>query len=194
MNERFLDRAVFLDRDGVINEVFLRDGKPRAPLRLEDFRFFPGVEEAAARLRAAGFRLVVVTNQPDAVTREERSIVEAMHEAVRARLGVDAIKVCFHGRAEGCSCRKPKPGMLLEAAAELGIDLSRSFMVGDRMSDIRAGEAAGCAGTFLVLNGFDPRFAEDLPNDPRAVEAGSPREPDQRLGSLLEVAQVLTRN
>lgn len=143
-------RAVFIDRDGVINENSMRDGRPVAPTRLEDFRFLPGVGPALQRLKAAGFKLVVVTNQPDIATgRTPRHVVEAMHEQVRRHLPVDDIKVCMHVDADNCDCRKPKPGMLHAAAAEHGIDLGSSYMIGDRTGDVRAGRAAGCR-TILV--------------------------------------------
>lgn len=143
-------RAVFIDRDGVINENVQRGGRAVAPTRLEDFRFLPGVEDAAARLKAAGFVLIVVTNQPDIATgRTPREVADAMNEDVRRRLPVDDIKMCPHVDADACACRKPKPGMLREAAKERGIDLSRSYMVGDRATDVAAGRAAGCTTIFV---------------------------------------------
>jgi len=147
-------RAVFLDRDGVINENMVRDGRPVAPTRLEDFRILPGVEAAVRRLKAAGFAIVVVTNQPDIATgRTPRAAVEAMNEVVRQELAVDDVMVCQHVDADGCTCRKPKPGMLLTAAAERAIDLKTSYLIGDRGRDIEAGRAAGCL-TILVHSGY----------------------------------------
>lgn len=143
-------RAVFLDRDGVVNRSVVRDGRPYPPATLAEFEFLPGVPEAVADLRAAGFAVAVVTNQPDLATGKADPIaVEAMHELVRRTLGVDGIWMCRHTDADGCSCRKPKPGMILEAAAALGADPARSFMVGDRWRDIEAGHAAGCATVFI---------------------------------------------
>src|SRR5262245_27305450 len=148
--------AVFLDRDGVINANVARDGRPVAPTTLEDFAFLPGVEDAVRRLKSAGLLVIVVTNQPDVGSgRTPRAVVEAMHDLVRARLGVDDIKMCTHVDADGCTCRKPKPGMILAATAEHGIDLSRSYVVGDRWRDVDAGRAAGCL-TILVDNGYEP--------------------------------------
>jgi D-glycero-D-manno-heptose 1,7-bisphosphate phosphatase len=138
-------RAVFLDRDGVISANVERDGRPVAPTRLADFRILPGVEEATRRLKELGFVLVVVTNQPDiAAGRNTMAILDAMHEELRRRLPVDEIKVCVHVDTDRCNCRKPKPGMLLEAARERRIDLTQSIMIGDRWRDIEAGQAAGC--------------------------------------------------
>ena len=155
--------AVFLDRDGVIVVPEFRDRRSFAPRRLQDFRLYPEAAASLQKLKRAGFLLAVVTNQPDVGNGlMSRSEVEAMHEIMRRELPLDAIKVCFHGQAEGCDCRKPKPGMLLEAADELGINLKRSFMVGDRSSDVEAGRAAGCATVFIDLGYALP--APDFPD------------------------------
>lgn len=156
-----MNRAVFLDRDGVINRVVVRDGRPYSPARLEDLEILPGVGEAVEALRAAGFQIVVVTNQPD-VARGLQSleVIEAMHDRIRAELSVHEIKVCYHVDEDGCECRKPKPGMLLEAAVARSIDLARSYMVGDRWRDIEAGKAAGCS-TILVDGDYAERRAEN---------------------------------
>ncbi|MBI3457760.1 MAG: HAD family hydrolase [Candidatus Rokubacteria bacterium] len=155
-----MTRAVFLDRDGVINEVLLRDGRPLAPSSVGEVRLRPGVAEAIGRLRRAGFLIVVVTNQPDVGKGlVRREAVEAIHEALRRQLPLDDLKVCYHVDADGCACRKPKPGLLLEAARERAIDLGQSVMVGDRWRDIAAGRAAGCR-TVLVRASYDERPAE----------------------------------
>jgi D-glycero-D-manno-heptose 1,7-bisphosphate phosphatase len=155
-------RAVFLDRDGVISRSYVRNGRPYAPLRLEDFRLLPGAAAAVKSLRMGGFVVVVVTNQPDIGNGlVDATVVEAMHARLRARVRVDDIRMCPHRQDEGCACRKPQPGMLLEAAARWNIDLARSYMVGDRDGDIVAGKAAGCY-TFLV----DRRYSEQLSTAP----------------------------
>jgi len=155
-----MNRAVFLDRDGVINEALLRDGRPLAPSGVGELTLRPGVAEAIRRLHRAGFLIVVVTNQPDVgkglVAREA---VEAIHEELRRRLPIDDIKTCYHVDEDRCACRKPKPGLLLDAARARGITLGRSVMVGDRWRDIEAGRAAGCA-TILVRAQYDERSAE----------------------------------
>lgn len=154
-----LTPAAFLDRDGVINQVVVRDGKPFSPDSLDTLQLCDGTVEAIAILRAAGFRTIVVTNQPDVgAGRQSRAVVEAMHAFLRERLGLDDIRVCYHTDADACDCRKPKPGMLLAAASDWRIDLQRSFMVGDRWRDIDAGKAAGCR-TLLVGGGYDERPA-----------------------------------
>lgn len=142
--------AVFLDRDGVINANLERNGRPVAPTVLAEFHLLPGVVESVQRLRQRGYLIVVITNQPDVADgRTTRSTVEAMHDLIRSKLAVDDIKVCFHNDLADCACRKPKPGMILDAAAEHGIDLTRSYVVGDRWRDIEAGRAAGCMTVFI---------------------------------------------
>jgi D-glycero-D-manno-heptose 1,7-bisphosphate phosphatase len=146
-------RAVFLDRDGVIVIPEFRDGRSFAPRRLDRYKFYPDAAAALSRLKAAGFRLVVVTNQPDVgkgLIAED--VLNEMHDRLREAMPVDAIKACLHTQSAECECRKPKPGMLLEAARELQIDLARSYMVGDRAGDIEAGEAAGCRTAFIDLD------------------------------------------
>ena len=154
------ERAVFLDRDGVLVVPEFRNGRSFAPTRLEDYRFYADAPPALSRLKTAGFKLVVVTNQPDVGNGLlSRAVAEEMHERLRNAMPVDMIKACFHGKAANCACRKPKAGMLLEAADELGIDLEQSYIVGDRASDIEAGEAAGCRTVFIDLEYSERRPA-----------------------------------
>jgi D-glycero-D-manno-heptose 1,7-bisphosphate phosphatase len=153
-----LRRAAFLDRDGVINRCFVRAGKAYAPRRLADFRLLPGVAAAVRDLKAAGLLVVVVTNQPDIGNGlVDETIVTAMHDRLRARVAVDDIFVCPHSQDAGCACRKPRPGMLIEAAKLWKIDLKRSFIVGDRASDIIAGETVGCYTLFVDRGYREPR-------------------------------------
>ncbi len=153
--------AVFLDRDGVLNRAEVREGKPYAPRRLRDFRLLPGTVAAVRGLREAGFLLVVVTNQPDIGNGHVAPrVVEAMHARLRRRLSPDAIEVCSHRQDDGCACRKPRPGLLRAAAERLGIDLARSFLVGDRWHDIVAGRAAGCYTVFVDRGYREPRPVE----------------------------------
>jgi D-glycero-D-manno-heptose 1,7-bisphosphate phosphatase len=164
-------RAVFLDRDGVINRAVLRDGLPFPPESVQDLEILPGVAEALALLRSAGFRLVVVTNQPDVARgKQTRAEVEAINGFLTCTLPLDAVKVCYHDDADRCACRKPLPGMLLDAAREMSVDLSRSYMVGDRWKDIEAGERAGTT-TILLEN----EYPEKKPGNP-AAKVGSLRE------------------
>lgn len=164
-------RAVFLDRDGVLNRPVVRDGRPFPPARVDEFELYPDSVSACAQLKAAGFLLVVVTNQPD-VGRgtQSRETVEAMHSTMRAAIpSLDAVEVCFHaGAAQGepCECRKPKPGMLLRAAAAWNIQLSESFLVGDRWRDVDCAHAAGCRAVFI-----DHGYGEALRETPEFAVA-----------------------
>ena len=154
--------AVFFDRDGVLVHSDVRDGKPYAVRRLEDFRIEPYAAEVTNLLKKAGFLLVVVTNQPDVGNGlVERSIVEEMNARLLDALPLDSVKVCFHAQDGGCACRKPEPGMLLEAAAEMDIDLGSSYIIGDRWSDIQVGKKAGCSTIFL-----DRGYTENLSLQP----------------------------
>lgn len=140
-----LKRAVFLDRDGVLNRAVVRDGKPYPPATADEMEIVPEAAAALADLKGLGYLLIVVTNQPDVARgTQSREAVKEMHRRMAAVLPVDEFRVCYHDSADGCACRKPKPGMLLEAAAEHGIDLGASFMIGDRWRDVEAGQAAGC--------------------------------------------------
>jgi D-glycero-D-manno-heptose 1,7-bisphosphate phosphatase len=157
-------RAVFLDRDGVINANLVRNRKPVAPTTLAEFRIFSDAPEAARKLKEAGFLLVVVTNQPDVGTGvTPRAVMDAMHAEISRVMPIDDFMICCHVDADNCTCRKPKPGMILEAAAKYGINLRASYVVGDRWRDALAGQAAGCR-TIFVDHGYlqDQPFTPDL--------------------------------
>jgi len=166
--------AVFLDRDGTLNVPVVRAGRPYPPATLEEFALYPDAAEACARLKAAGFALVVATNQPDVARgTQRREVVEAMHARLCKLLpALDRIEVCY---APGRGVphpedrrRKPAPGMLTDAAAAIGVDLARSWMVGDRAGDIDAGHAAGCRTILL-----DRDYAEPAPAHPPHFTARS---------------------
>lgn len=143
-------RAVFLDRDGVLTVPEFRDGRSYAPTRLADFRIYEDAPEAVAALKAAGFLVVVVTNQPDVgAGLVAEAVVADMHEILRRETAVDDIEVCYETRAQATERRKPGAGMLRDAARKWGIDLAASYMVGDRDSDVAAGNRAGCVSLFL---------------------------------------------
>ncbi len=169
-------RAVFLDRDGVLNRIVVRPdigvGSPRS---LDELEITPGAMDALMQLRHAGFLLICVTNQPElAQGKLDRAVLEAMHDRLRRELPLDDLLMCPHDDAAGCECRKPKPGLLTAAAAKHGIDLPTSFMVGDRWRDVEASKAAGCVTVFL-----DGGYEERRP----AVE------PDAVVRSLQEAAE-----
>jgi D-glycero-D-manno-heptose 1,7-bisphosphate phosphatase len=172
-------KAVFLDRDGVLNRAICRDGRPYPPASLADFEILPNVPEACQTLRDAGYLLIVVTNQPDVArgaTSQEN--VEGFNITLRNKVPLDAVFTCYHDDRDSCACRKPKPGLLTDAALQYGIDLSISYMVGDRWRDIEAGRSAGCR-TVLI----DYQYREKQPAQP----------PDHTVNSLLEAAQWILR-
>jgi len=155
-------RAVFLDRDGVINEAIVRGGKPYPPSSVAEFRLLPGVAQACEALHKAGFLLIIATNQPDVGRGTmKQELVEEIHRFITEQLPIDRIEVCYDPGGSPSPNRKPNPGMLLEAAKELEIDLTNSFMVGDRWRDIDCGAAAGCRTIFI-----DYGYSEELRKTP----------------------------
>jgi len=174
-----IKRAIFLDRDGVVNRSDVVDGKPYAPRYLKNFDFLPGVIDAVRAIQRAGFPVIVVTNQPDIGNGlADKAVIEQMNETVVETLGVDALYMCAHRQDEGCRCRKPKPGMLEAAASDLGLQLEGSYMVGDRSSDILAGHAVGCYTIHIDCGYAEPMMGR----------------PDHMAGSLSEaVSHILTR-
>jgi D-glycero-D-manno-heptose 1,7-bisphosphate phosphatase len=158
-------RAIFLDRDGVLNDVVLRAGRPHPPALAEGMVVLPGARESLARFKEAGYRTIVVTNQPDVATGvQSRDVVEEIHRRLALELSIDAFKVCFHVDAHECPCRKPKPGMLVEAALEWDLDLAGSWLIGDRWRDIGAGQAVQCRTVWI-----DRGYAERAPERPDFV-------------------------
>jgi D-glycero-D-manno-heptose 1,7-bisphosphate phosphatase len=173
-----MKRAVFLDRDGVLNRAIVRDGKPYPPSNVSELEILPGVEEALAALRKAGFLLIVVTNQPDVARgTTTREAVEAINAALGTELPIDEFRTCYHDSEAGCDCRKPRPGALLAAAAHHDIDLYDSFMVGDRWRDAEAGQRAGCK-TIFIDYGYQEKQPEHV---------------DYRVKSLLEATRFMVR-
>ena len=162
LNNVKLLKAVFLDRDGVLNEPIVIDGKPYPPNNLSELIIYPGASNNLKRLRALGYLLVVVTNQPD-VARGKTSLetVNSINNAIKDKLPVDLILTCFHDDNDGCNCRKPKFGMFLNAAAQLSLNLNDCYMIGDRWKDIQAGENASCKTIFV-----DRRYTERRPAAP----------------------------
>lgn len=171
-----LQRAVFLDRDGVINRAVVRGGKPYPPANLAALEILPGVAEAMQALHQAGWMLIVVTNQPD-VARGTTSLanVEAINLHLQECLPIDEFRTCYHDSSDGCDCRKPLPGSLLAAASAHGIDLPASYMVGDRWRDTEAGEGAGCK-TIFIDYGYTEKQPEKF---------------DHRVRNLMEAADII---
>jgi D-glycero-D-manno-heptose 1,7-bisphosphate phosphatase len=158
---------VFLDRDGVLNRCRIVDGRPFPPRNHHELEVLEGVSAACNELHAAGFVLIVVTNQPDiARGTVEPTMVDAMNAELATRLPIEAVLVCPHDDVDECACRKPRHGLLLEGARRFGCDLSRSFMVGDRWRDVEAGRRAGCHTVFV-----DHGYAERRPDSPDLTAA-----------------------
>jgi D-glycero-D-manno-heptose 1,7-bisphosphate phosphatase len=172
-------RAVFLDRDGVINRAIVREGRPYPPATLEELEILPDASSALADLKNCGFLLLLITNQPDVSRgRQRREVVEQMNQVLASVLPLDGVFVCYHSDSDACDCRKPQPGLLVQAARDREIDLARSFVIGDRWRDIDAGHNAGCT-TILI----DRDYQERAPA----------HEPDVRVKSLREAADWILR-
>jgi D-glycero-D-manno-heptose 1,7-bisphosphate phosphatase len=155
-------RAVFFDRDGVINVPVVRDGRPYPPRHAGELHWMAGVHDTLRTLRERGFLLFVVTNQPDVARgTTARSDVEEIHRRMIAELPIERVYTCYHDDADACECRKPKPGMILQGSRDYAVDLSRSWLVGDRWRDIDAGRAAGCR-TILLQHDYAERPATDF--------------------------------
>lgn len=170
-------KSVFLDRDGVINQPVIKNGKPYPPRNLSEFQIIPGVIEGVKILKNAGFIVIVVTNQPDVgrglISKED---VELIHQKMSELLPLDDVRVCFDdGIIVNSEFRKPHPGMILASAEENNIDLKKSYMIGDRWKDIDAGKSAGLKTVFI-----DYGYAEKLRTPP-----------DYIASSLLEAAKLI---
>ena len=178
VSEKQSIKAVFLDRDGVLNNAVIRDGKPYPPAGLAEVSINPGVEAGLSILHNLGYLLIVITNQPD-VSRGRITLesVEAINKFLQKNLPLDKIMVCYHDNHDKCDCRKPKPGLLLEAAAEFNIDLEKSFMIGDRWSDVEAGKRAGCKTIYI-----DSGYVEKKPDLP-----------DFNVYSFTEAAEIIKK-
>ncbi|TQX86915.1 MULTISPECIES: HAD family hydrolase [unclassified Rhizobium] len=169
-------KAIFLDRDGVVNRAVVRNGRPFPPASLAEMEILPGVKESLTRLKASGYLLIVVTNQPDVARgTATRETVEEINDFLLSALPIDEFRTCYHDGEDACDCRKPKPGLLLAAAASHHIDLGASFMVGDRWRDTEAGDRAGCK-TILIDYGYSEK---------------QPLTVDYRVLSLKEAAEII---
>lgn len=176
INRNVKNRAVFLDRDGVINQVILKNGRPHPPTSLKNLKIIPGVKEAISRLKEAGFIIIVVSNQPDVARGTlDRKNVEEINRWLGYKLLIDSFMICYHDDSDMCSCRKPRPGMLVSAAKQWQLDLTGSFMVGDRWKDISAGNAANCT-TLFINYGYNEE---------------QPESSDYIVGSLFEAANLI---
>jgi D-glycero-D-manno-heptose 1,7-bisphosphate phosphatase len=171
-------RAVFIDRDGVINRTVVRKGKPYPPANLSEVEILPGVLDALTKLHDAGFMLIVVTNQPDVARGiTPRAVVEEINAHLAECLPIDEFRTCYHDNGDGCDCRKPLPGALMAAARQHGIDLVNSYMIGDRWRDTEAGRHAGCKTVFIDYD-YDEQKTAMV---------------DYRVTSLFEAAQIILK-
>ena len=173
-----LKSAVFLDRDGVINEPRIEKGLPFAPVHLSEVKIIEAAAKSIDLLRKRGFEIIVVTNQPD-VARGKTSLTEVdrINNYLGEKTGIDHFYTCYHDDLDYCECRKPKIGLLRQAAIDLNIDLNSSFMIGDRWRDIEAGQAVGCVCYFI-----DYSYQEKQPQIPYFS-----------VNSLYEAAQHIVR-
>lgn len=168
--------AIFLDRDGTLNAAKISQGRPIPPASISEVVILDGVESAIKTFIDLDLIPVIITNQPDVARgKTEKQIVESINEFIAKKLNIGHVYTCFHDELE-CECRKPKPGLILKAASEIGIDLTSSFMVGDRWKDIAAGQAAGC-DCYYIDNKYDEI---------------SPELPFTRVTSVLEVSKLLS--
>ena len=174
-----MNKAVFLDRDGVINEVNIKNGLPFSPNSLDDLSIFPGVKEAIIKLKKLNFICLVVTNQPDVsrgkITKEE---VIKINQFIINETNVDEFFICYHDDLDNCNCRKPKPGLLLNAAKKWNIDFKSSYLIGDRWRDINAGNAVGCNTIFLDYGYNDIK----------------PQKPNFVTDSLIKASEIIEKN
>jgi D-glycero-D-manno-heptose 1,7-bisphosphate phosphatase len=171
-----MNKAIFLDRDGVINQVNLADGKPYPPKDISELIVLPKVNESLQLLKDAGYLLIVITNQPDVVRGKTKiETVESINQFLKDLLPIDDIFTCYHDDIEDCNCRKPKPGNILKAADQHNINIPSSFMIGDRWRDIEAGESAGCK-TFFIDYSYQEKQPESY---------------DFKVKSLYEAAKII---
>lgn len=156
-----MNRAIFLDRDGVLNDAIIKNGKPYPPASLQELRIADDVLPALQALKKQGYLLLGATNQPDVARgKTERSWVEAINAALMEQLPLDEIRVCYHDDSDKCDCRKPLPGLILQAASAHQVDLQQSFMIGDRWKDITAGKKAGCRAIWINRQYHEPQPAD----------------------------------
>ena len=173
-----MNKAIFLDRDGVINKVNLVVGKPRPPKNISELILLPKVDEALQLLKNAGYLLIIITNQPD-VARGKMKIetVEVINQFLKNLLPINDIFTCYHDDIEDCNCRKPKPGNILKAANQYNINIQNSFMIGDRWRDVEAGISAGCKTFYIDYN----------------YQEKQPQSYDYKVKSLYDAAKIILK-
>ena len=178
-----MKKAVFLDRDGVINKAIVKNGLPTPPSLLDELKILPGVKESILKLKKLNFVCIVVTNQPD-VSRGKinKNTVIKINNFLKKKIKLDDIFVCYHDDKDNCNCRKPKPGLLLQAGKKWNVDFKKSFMIGDQWRDIQSGEKAGCKTIFL-----DYKYKDKKPKNPDFVT-------DTLLNAVFFIEKLLNKN
>jgi D-glycero-D-manno-heptose 1,7-bisphosphate phosphatase len=173
-----MPKAVFFDRDGVINKAVVREGKPYPPSSLSELLLVDEVRPVLQKLKESGYVLIVVTNQPDVARGSQtRERVEEMNRFLLRELPLDDILTCYHDTEAHCRCRKPKPGLILQGAQQYHLDLAASYLIGDRWKDIEAGRRAGCRTIFINY-----QYHEKQPN-----------KPDYRVTTLMEALSIILK-
>jgi len=151
-------KAVFFDRDGVINKAAVVDGKPFPPANVDELEIIEGVEHGIEALKTARYKVFIVTNQPDVARgKTSKASILEINEYLKNKLRIDEISCCFHDEPDDCNCRKPKPGMILDLANRWNIDLSESFLIGDRWRDILSAKNAGVRSILIDYN-YDEQY------------------------------------
>jgi len=146
-------KAIFLDRDGTLNKAYIENGLPISPSSLNKFKIIKGVKKSINRLKKLNFLCILITNQPDVFRGKiSKKTVVKMNSYIKKKIKLDDMFVCYHDNEHNCSCRKPKPGLLVKASKKWKIDLNKSFMIGDRWKDILAGKKVGCKTIFINNN------------------------------------------
>jgi len=153
-----VNKALFLDRDGVINQLVVDKDKLRSPRLMEEFRYEPGLIEFIEKVRELSFQIIVITNQPE-VKRGlvAKEMVEKFHQQIFQDTEIKDFFVCWHDIEDNCNCRKPRPGLLLDAKKDLNISMKNSYMIGDRNIDMLAAKRAGCTGLLYARDYHDER-------------------------------------
>lgn len=145
-----MKKAVFVERDGILNEVQAGPKHPIIPLTLEEFKINPKAKAPLRTLKDAGFVIIVTTNQPG-LTRgyQSRRELDLMHDLIRRSFPIDDLFLCGHDEADHCPCRKPRPGLMIEAAFKWHLNLDHSFVISDKWQDAEAARTAGCTSLLL---------------------------------------------
>ena len=148
-----MKKAIFLDRDGVLNNVNVNKGKPFSPSSFKEFKVLPNVRSTIEKFKLLNYLCIVVTNQPD-ISRGKisKNEVSKMNNYLKKQIKIDDLFACYHDDVDECECRKPKPGLLFFAGKKWDIDFKKSYLIGDREKDILAGNAAGCKTIFIDNN------------------------------------------